>query len=350
MDMEIHKYNKFSESFWEIDFNGTLGFELLCKRIRDGQKSSKDIEDFFKKKSKAESQYGKALRNLARMADGKEESGDLGLGWQELKSQTERAARLHKTSAENHALLAEELARFADNMKTEPKQHEDRVKDKQKMKRTAHSKMTELQRSYLERCREHIQYELQHGAASKSGTVSCKDIEKVRIKSEKCKELMEKADGQYRAAVEALEQIRRAWEADMEEACKVFQRADEARIFLVRDLLWRCTNLDSQLCVDRDQCCENVRDSLERCDVTHDVCDFIQHFMTGNIRPAPIPYENYFSDSRVQNSPNTLPRRRRPKASPIATPPASPLCSSNRAVPQRTDNAAFYSDYSYAYK
>ncbi|WAR03663.1 PPIP1-like protein [Mya arenaria] len=286
MDMEIHKYNKFSESFWEIDFNGTLGFELLCKRIRDGQKSSKDIEDFFKKKSKAESQYGKALRNLARMADGKEESGDLGLGWQELKSQTERAARLHKTSAENHALLAEELARFADNMKTEPKQ-----------------------RSYLERCREHIQYELQHGAASKSGTVSCKDIEKVRIKSEKCKELMEKADGQYRAAVEALEQIRRAWEADMEEACK---------------------------------CCENVRDSLERCDVTHDVCDFIQHFMTGNIRPAPIPYENYFSDSRVQNSPNTLPRRRRPKASPIATPPASPLCSSNRAVPQRTDNAGIH--------
>jgi len=34
----------------DTDFNGTLGFELLCKRLRDGYKSIKDMEDFLKKK------------------------------------------------------------------------------------------------------------------------------------------------------------------------------------------------------------------------------------------------------------------------------------------------------------
>ena len=34
----------------ETDFVGTVGFDCLCKHIRDGQKTCRDIEEFFKKR------------------------------------------------------------------------------------------------------------------------------------------------------------------------------------------------------------------------------------------------------------------------------------------------------------
>jgi len=34
---------------------------------------------------------------------------------------------------------------------------------------------------------------------------------------------------------------------------QVFQREEEDRISKLRDILWRCTNIDSQLCVEWDE-------------------------------------------------------------------------------------------------
>ena len=34
----------------ETDFNGTVGFDNLCKHIKDGHKTCRDIEEFFKKR------------------------------------------------------------------------------------------------------------------------------------------------------------------------------------------------------------------------------------------------------------------------------------------------------------
>lgn len=287
---------KFEESFWETDFNGTLGFDHLCKRIREGQKVCRDVEDFLKKKAKAHLQFSKALRSLAKTADGKEEIGGLGLSWQEMKQQTDKTANSHETSATELNKIADDLSRFTDGIKQEAKQYEENVKDKQKQKRTAYSKLQELQRTYNEKCRDNVAADNQLETAQKFVTTAGKELEKLKNKAEKCREAMEKADAQYRQSVESLEETRVCWEKDMEYTCRVFQKQEENRICTLRDVLWKCTNIDSQLCVDWDTSCECVRSFLERCDVNEDNREFVQTNMTGSSRPVQIEYENYFGD------------------------------------------------------
>ena len=43
------------------------------------------------------------------------------MGWQQLKEQTERAARFHEQSAADQAALADELAKMAEIVKTDMK-------------------------------------------------------------------------------------------------------------------------------------------------------------------------------------------------------------------------------------
>lgn len=324
--------SRFVDSFWETDFNGTLGFDLLCKRTRDGQKMSKDVEDFLKKRAKADIQYSKALRGLARSAEGKEEMGDLGLGWQEIKNQTEHTANFFEISATEYNRLADELAQFTDSIKTEAKQIEDRVKDKQKAKRIAHSKLQELQRSYNEKCRDMLLQESQLDTAKNSVTVSMKEMEKVKVKAEKSREALEKADTLYKQSVDILEQARVSWETDMEDSCQVYQRQEEERIFKLRDILWKCTNIDSRLCVEWDEGCETVRLYLERCVVEKEITDFVQQCMTGTVRPVRIEYENYFDDRR--SSPNTQRERLAPPAPGQVQPTVS---SQRRLVPSNSN-------------
>ncbi|XP_045171391.2 proline-serine-threonine phosphatase-interacting protein 1-like [Mercenaria mercenaria] len=332
---------RFVDSFWETDFNGTLGFDLLCKRIREGQKVGKDIEDFLKKKAKADTQYSKALRSLARSADGKEEIGVLGSSWQELKNATEKAANYHETSATEYNKLADELARFTDSIRTESKQVEDKVKDRQKVKKNAHSKLQELQKSYHEKCRDMVQQENQLDTAKSSVTVAMKELEKLKGKVEKSKEAMEKADGLYKQSVEVLEQARVTWETDMEEGCQIFQRQEEDRIYKLRDILWKCTNIDSQLCIDWDESGEAVRLCLEKCDVQKEMLDFIQVNMTGKMRPVRIEYENYF-DNGKNKSPSM--QSRRPQAPRQVLPP---LSSPRRLAPTNSnDYSSVYSHVS----
>ncbi|XP_060581127.1 proline-serine-threonine phosphatase-interacting protein 1-like [Ruditapes philippinarum] len=327
---------RFADSFWETDFNGTLGFDLLCKRIREGQKVCKDIEDFLKKRAKADIQYSKLLRSIARSADGKEEIGDLGLSWQELKNETEKTANFHESSAAELNKLADEISRFTDTTRSESKQVEDRVKEKQKLKKNAHNRLQELQKSYHEKCRDMIQQENQLDTARSSVTVPIKELEKLKAKVDKSREAMDKSDGLYKQSVEYLEQARINWETDMEEGCQLFQQLEEDRIYKLRDILWKCTNIDSQVCVDCDESCEIVRQCLEKCDIQKEMLDYIQTNMTGTVRPVRIEYENYFDNSRDKSP---ILRRRPPQLLP-------PLKSPKRLSPKNSNDYNVYSSIS----
>lgn len=311
--------HRFEDSFWEGDFNGTTGFEALCKRVRDGQKTAKDVEEFFRKKSKAQSKFGRSLLNLARSIDGREETGDLAVSWQELKFQTEETAKFHENAAAEYSKLADDISKFTENLKVEAKQMEEKVVQKQRSKKSAYTRLLELQKTYHEKCREMITQEAQLETAKQSVTMNPKELEKTKVRVEKSKESVDKADSNYRQAVETLETARKYWETDMVEACRLFQHQEESRREKLRDFLWQGTNLDSQVCVDWDNSCEKVRKCLEKCLIDEDIQEFINKQSTGRLRPASIAYENYFDDRSNKGS-NGSPRNKRPSMAPPAIP------------------------------
>ncbi|XP_021364050.1 proline-serine-threonine phosphatase-interacting protein 1-like isoform X2 [Mizuhopecten yessoensis] len=92
----------------------------------------------------------------------------------------------------------------------------------------------------------------------------------------------------------------------MTETCVEFQKMEEERIFLTRNILWKITNVDSEACVTQDNCAEKVRNVLEKCEIETDLQAFIDNYGVGKDHPERVPYVSYYerktSQSNAQNA------------------------------------------------
>ncbi|MED6250554.1 hypothetical protein ATANTOWER_030439 [Ataeniobius toweri] len=77
----------------------------------------------------------------------------------------------------------------------------------------------------------------------------------------------------------------------------MFQQQEEDRISVTRNALWVHCNQLSMQCVKDDECCENVRKSLENCDINTDNNNFVEMKKCNPTPPAPIEYQNYYANN-----------------------------------------------------
>ncbi|XP_069134631.1 proline-serine-threonine phosphatase-interacting protein 1-like [Argopecten irradians] len=112
---------------------------------------------------------------------------------------------------------------------------------------------------------------------------------------------MEKTDCLYRTSVDSLQNAQRKWEEDFENACKIYRELDIERITELRDIIWKGTNVDSQMCVDHDMCCEYTRNHLEKCDIQDELITFVDRARVGHLRPVHTYYQNYFKGTGLNN-------------------------------------------------
>lgn len=321
------KFNHFEDAFWEPDITSTRGFDILCKRMKDGKKVCKEVEDYFKERAKAESSYSKSLLQLVKKLDGKEETGGLGNSWRELRLQTEKISQVHDVAYSNFTILMKAVNKFNEEQTSRKDQMEKLVRRYQDNKSSQYNRMNTLKSKYNQRCQEKDHADDVYRGCKSSVTVTTKEYQKAEKNKDKCNEQKEQSDTLYKNAVEQLETARVQWEKEMENACQVFNRLEEERINFLRDILWKSTNVDSQMCVDQDECCEQVRVVLELCDVQDDILEFIERNKTGNIRPAAILYEDYYRRTSSSSSnpeygkSHTLGARQLPRPPSISRPP-----------------------------
>ncbi|XP_065886288.1 proline-serine-threonine phosphatase-interacting protein 1-like [Dysidea avara] len=288
----------FAQNFWGAEFCSNQGFDALVKRLKDGKKMCTDFEEFLEKRAKAEEKYGKELVQLAKQASGREEIGSVRKAWDDLKTETENIGKAHIESSRR---ILEELDKnmkdFREQQREIRKKAEDTVRRASRHKKTCYDRTMSTKSSYESKCREADKTEESFHKIQNTPASRPPDIQKAQKKMEHSKSTSQTADQTYQDAVKNLEEARVLWEREMELLCNQFQDLEENRIAFLRHTMWTLTNVGSNSCVEIDQMYENVRKSLEQCDVDADIELFVTTKSTGSERPAQILYQNFYHPS-----------------------------------------------------
>ncbi|XP_065187804.1 proline-serine-threonine phosphatase-interacting protein 1-like [Sycon ciliatum] len=291
-------YN-FVDHFWELDFTGVTGYDVLVKRLKDGKKMTQDFEDFIRARAKLEETYSKELMKLVKNSHGETEIGSLRASWDCLKSETEACSREHLSVSQRlNNELEKSTKEFREKQRDTRKKAEETVKRAQGFKKSSYQSETKAKQEYHSKCRAADKAE---EVASKSGHLQPKKIEELKMKAKKARQASELADQSYQEAVKNLDEARLLWEREMEVACKVFQDLEEERVLFLRQMMWKHCNVYSSLAVRDDEVHEAVRCSLEQCDADSDLTLFVQQKRTGSDRPVPIEYENFYGNNPPQS-------------------------------------------------
>lgn len=296
----------FTQSFWETDYCGTHGFEVLVKRMKDGKRTCIDMEEYIHQRATLEEKYGRDLIALARKPGAKEEIGTLKESWIKLKEETEAIGQYHLNIANKCRIeLESKVKDFYIRTREERKKSEEAVRRSQAHKKKCFDNHNRCKNNYDNRCREHDRAE--ELALNQQNT---KEVERLNLKYRKAKDSVEISDHQYNDAVTTLEDSRHHWEREYEICCAKFQALEEERIDFSRNILWIYSNVFSQSCCFIDERMEQFRTILEKCNVDKDIGEFVLKNRTGYERPSEIFYQNFYQpkSNKLQSFSRPLPK------------------------------------------
>ncbi|KAJ8261229.1 hypothetical protein COCON_G00169520 [Conger conger] len=290
---ELH----FKDSFWSHDIISTAGYDSIIQHLNDGKRTCKEIEDFMKARASIEEKYAKDLLSLSKKVCGHNEMNTLKRSLDVFKLQTENVSLSHLQLAQAMREEAKKLEDFREKQKETRKKVEQQMDSLHKQKATQYKKTMESKKTYEQKCRD--KEEAEQTMNRSASTSNAKQQEKLFAKAQQAKMAADEADRMYNQNVSVLGKIREDWLKEHVKACEVLEKQEVERISTVRNIVWTHLNQLSQQCVTSDELYEDVRKSLEQCDIQEDIEHFINLRRTGDKPPAPILYENFYSNQRA---------------------------------------------------
>ncbi|XP_029512651.1 proline-serine-threonine phosphatase-interacting protein 2-like isoform X5 [Oncorhynchus nerka] len=218
------------------------------------------------------------------------------------KLQTEHVSLSHLQLAQTMRDEAKKLGDFRERQKEARKKVEQQMDALHKQRATQFKKTMESKKTYEQKCRD--KEEAEQNMNRNASTSNAKQQEKLFARTNQAKMNAEVADRLYMQNVTALGRIREDWQKEHVKACEVFEKQEVERINTLRNMVWTHLNQLSQQCVTSDELYEEVRKSLEHCDIQEDIEHFVNLRRTGDKPPAPILYDNFYGSQRVPIAPS----------------------------------------------
>uniref|UniRef100_A0A669CE97 Proline-serine-threonine phosphatase interacting protein 2 n=1 Tax=Oreochromis niloticus TaxID=8128 RepID=A0A669CE97_ORENI len=244
----------------------------------------------FLYQASVEEKYAKELLSLSKKVCGHSEMNTLKRSLDMLKLQTEQVSLSHLQLAQNMREEAKKLEDFKEKQKEARKKIEQQMDALHKQRSSQYKKTMDSKKTYDQKCRD--KEEADQNVNRNTNTNNTKHMEKL-----------------YQQNVTTLGKIRDDWIKEHIKACEVFEKQSVERINFLRNTVWTHLNQLSQQCVTSDELYEEVRKSLEQCDIQEDIEHFVNLRQTGDKPPVPVVYENFYSG---QKSPTGAPSFRMP--------------------------------------
>ncbi|XP_065146470.1 proline-serine-threonine phosphatase-interacting protein 2 isoform X1 [Paramisgurnus dabryanus] len=318
---ELH----FKDNFWNVDIPSTAGYDSIIQHLNDGKRTCKEIEDFIKARAVIEEKYAKELLGLSKRACGQNEMNTLKRSLDVFKLQTENVSLSHLHLAQTMREEAKKLEDFREKQKEIRKKVEQQMDALHKQKSAQYKKTAEAKKTYEQKCRD--KEEAEQNMNRNAATSSAKQQEKLFAKTQQAKQTAEEADRIYSQNVSVLGKIREEWLNEHVKACEFFEKQEVERINTLRNTVWTHLNHLSQQCVTSDELYEEVRKSLEQCNIQEDIEHFVNLRRTGDKPPAPVLYENFYNNQRSVPARTPLTAIRRPGLPPTPNADEDPLYS-----------------------
>nr|XP_020476764.1 proline-serine-threonine phosphatase-interacting protein 2 isoform X2 [Monopterus albus] len=288
------KNKNFKDFFWNQDLICTVGYDTIIQYLNDGKRTCKEVEEFMKARASIEEKYAKDLLGLSKKVCGHNEMNTLKRSLDVFKLQTENASLSHLQLAQSMRDEAKKLEEFREKQKEARKKIEQQMDALHKHKSSQFKKTMDSKKIYEQKCREKEEAD-QNVNRNANNT---KHIEKLHSKAQQAKQNAEEADRLYQQNVITLGNIRDEWLKEHVKACEMFEKQSMERINFLRNAVWTHLNQLSQHCVTSDELYEEVRRSLEQCDVQEDIEHFVNLRRTGDKPPAAVKYENFYSGQK----------------------------------------------------
>uniref|UniRef100_UPI0037E938AB proline-serine-threonine phosphatase-interacting protein 2 n=1 Tax=Semicossyphus pulcher TaxID=241346 RepID=UPI0037E938AB len=297
----------FKDFFWNSDLTCTGGYDAIIQYLNDGRRTCKEVEDFMKARASIEEKYAKDLLGLSKKVCGHNEMNSLKRSLDVFKLQTEHVSLSHLQLAQSMRDEAKKLEDFREKQKEVRKKIEQQMDALHKQKSSQFKKTMDTKKTYEQKCRD--KEEADQNVNRNTNTTNTKHIEKLFSKAQQAKQNAEDADRLYNQSVTTMGKVREEWLREHVKACEMFEKQGMERINFLRNTVWTHLNQLSQQCVNSDELYEEVRKSLEQCDVQEDIEHFVNLRRTGDKAPAPVVYENFYNSLR---SPTVAPPSRLP--------------------------------------
>uniref|UniRef100_A0A452HVK3 Proline-serine-threonine phosphatase-interacting protein 1 n=1 Tax=Gopherus agassizii TaxID=38772 RepID=A0A452HVK3_9SAUR len=172
------------------------------------------------------------------------------------------------------------IEEFRERQKEQRKKYESAMDRAQKSKVSLYKKTMESKKTYEQKCRDADEAEQAFERISASGN------QKQTEKSGSFCFIFLFTERVYKQYIEQLDKARIEWEKEHISTCEAFQLQECDRITILRNSLWVHCNQLSMQCVKDDEMYEEVRVSLENCNIESDMDYFIKNKMTGTDPPG----------------------------------------------------------------
>ncbi|XP_055089464.2 proline-serine-threonine phosphatase-interacting protein 2 isoform X1 [Symphalangus syndactylus] len=313
----------FKGNFWSADILSTIGYDSIIQHLNNGRKNCKEFEEFLKERAAIEERYGKDLLSLSRKKPcGQSETNTLKRALEVFKQQIDNVAQCHIQLAQSLREEARKMEEFREKQKLQRKKTELVMDAIHKQKSLQFKKTMDAKKNYEQKCRD--KDEAEQAVSRNANLVNPKQQEKLFVKLATSKTAVEDSDKAYMLHISTLDKVREEWQSEHIKACEAFEAQECERINFFRNALWLHVNQLSQQCVTSDEMYEQVRKSLEMCSIQKDIEYFVNQRKTGQIPPAPIMYENFYSSQKNAVPPGKTTGPNLARRGPLPIPKSSP--------------------------